>query len=33
MKTNLGFHLKGRPGKWRWIAPEEVVGMAERGPP
>jgi hypothetical protein len=33
MKTNLGFRLKGRPGEWKWTAPEELVGTAERGPP
>ena len=28
MKTNLGFRLIGRPGKWKWIAPADV-----RAPP
>ena len=28
MKTNLGFRLVGRPGKWKWIAPDDV-----RAPP
>jgi hypothetical protein len=33
MKTHLGFGLKGRPGRWKWVGPEERVGIAERGPP
>jgi hypothetical protein len=28
MKTNLGFRLVGRPGTWKWIAPDDV-----RAPP
>lgn len=28
MKTNLGFRLVGRPGKWKWISPDDV-----RAPP
>lgn len=28
MKTNLGFRLIGQPGKWKWIAPDDV-----RAPP
>jgi hypothetical protein len=33
MKTNLGFRLNGRPGKWKWIAPHESTASAERAPP
>jgi hypothetical protein len=33
MKTNLGFRLKGRPGMWKWMPPDEALGRAERAPP
>lgn len=33
MKTHLGFRLKGRPGDWKWIAPDERAHGAERAPP
>jgi hypothetical protein len=32
MKTNLGFRLVGRPGKWKWVGPDSPVGTAS-GPP
>jgi hypothetical protein len=31
MKTLMGFRITGRPGKWKWIPPDE--GRPERAPP
>lgn len=33
MKTNLGFRLIGRSGKWKWIGPKQRTVAADRGPP